>query len=1111
MKDCKKLVKKIFCFVILSALVVSMYQPVFSYAQEESEELQQTQDKNIQNLQQPADNSEEDNQQYDTTKPVIERAESPQQGQTLKAGDTIYLYVYAYDTDSGIKDLEVNAGYENGRPISEEVSYDAEKKCYVWKHVLENISGNKLIITDITATDKVGHTSYKSLIENGEYTIWADVEWQKPEATDVWVKNISFKQNGIRVDETDPLEITVETDKEFGIESVFLTFTHMSSDQHTFSIWLRADESGMLFQNNEHYMSPYEENGIWTLSDIYAMNIPDRPVNLHIDQIALEDYGFSFKKTSVTEIPEEPVNREIPVITKVELDKNGDVVSAGEQVSITVYAEDGQGLLERGTVSFRAVSDINDPKKQVELTYNKEKGAYEGVLMITDEMYPCEWYMESIAIRNTSDNLADDSSHTSGVNYPYYILVKNGSTHVSPTYDLYVDFQVLGADGEWKTAETVHREKIERRQTLREAGITFPNVNAQYPGFTQIGWVDSNGNEITEDSECISASGYMTVYAKYDKRIIDVSYRSVSQDGAALVDSDRMAVPQDQTFGELKKAIEGAAPPQGDYQGITFSGWKLESADAYQENVPLPYKANCSFTARAIYDKNVLVAFYKHPVSNKEWRSKSKAIIYEQGESYGDIIERTIKNAPEVSLNGYQFEKWQYKINGPKHDWLEETKTGDLENYMQIRCVPKFSGYTMILIRQTNLHNKEGKFNYPFYMAKDGTKWEDICKGINVWEAPETLENEKFDKWFYLLPELGSARTVKNGFELTMEAQYLQEPVVGVPAEPTEKDPVINKPTTDIPDTQPPEDVQPGEQQGIQLPAEIISKIAGQIEKTEPGIPIQIDMAGATVIPKEILEAAKGKNNEIVLNMGGYSWTVNGTDIAATDLKSIDLKVVMDTDNIPGKTIRALAGDHPVQQLSLVHQGDFGFKAILTVNVGNEHAGKFGNLYYHDSDGKLVFIDAGEIAPGGNVSLTFSHASDYMIVMSDQKMSQANVPDELAPVRKPGGAQPGGDQNQTGDGGQPGSGNQNPSGNGSQGRPGTDTENPSGNPAANEQDAAKSQTETTGQTQAASNSQSGAQNKSVQTGDETEAVPLVLVSILSLGILICMWKKQKTC
>ena len=201
MKDCKKLVKKIFCFVILSALVVTMYQPVFSYAQEESEELQQMQDKNIQNLQQPADNSEEDNQQYDTTKPVIERAESPQQGQTLKAGDTIYLYVYAYDTDSGIKDLEVNAGYENGRPISEEVSYDAEKKCYVWKHVLENISGNKLIITDITATDKVGHTSYKSLIENGEYTIWTDVEWQKPEATDVWVKNISFKQNGKRVDE----------------------------------------------------------------------------------------------------------------------------------------------------------------------------------------------------------------------------------------------------------------------------------------------------------------------------------------------------------------------------------------------------------------------------------------------------------------------------------------------------------------------------------------------------------------------------------------------------------------------------------------------------------------------------------------------------------------------------------------------------------------------------------------------------------------------------------------------------------------------------------------------------------------------------------------------
>lgn len=82
-----------------------------------------------------------------------------------------------------------------------------------------------------------------------------------------------------------------------------------------------------------------------------------------------------------------------------------------------------------------------------------------------------------------------------------------------------------------------------------------------------------------------------------------------------------------------------------------------------------------------------------------------------------------------------------------------------------------------------------------------------------------------------------------------------------------------------------------------------------------------------------------------------------------------------------------------------MHEGDFGFKASLTVNVGSEHSGQYGNLYYHDSDGKMVFINAGKINPDESVSLEFSHASDYVIVMSDKKMSQADVPAEISPTK----------------------------------------------------------------------------------------------------------------
>jgi hypothetical protein len=51
--------------------------------------------------------------------------------------------------------------------------------------------------------------------------------------------------------------------------------------------------------------------------------------------------------------------------------------------------------------------------------------------------------------------------------------------------------------------------------------------------------------------------------------------------------------------------------------------------------------------------------------------------------------------------------------------------------------------------------------------------------------------------------------------------------------------------------------------------------------------------------------------------------------------------------------------------------------------VGDQYAGQFGNLYYYDSNEKLVFQNAGIIDGDGNVSLEFAHASDYVVVVSE--------------------------------------------------------------------------------------------------------------------------------
>lgn len=110
-----------------------------------------------------------------------------------------------------------------------------------------------------------------------------------------------------------------------------------------------------------------------------------------------------------------------------------------------------------------------------------------------------------------------------------------------------------------------------------------------------------------------------------------------------------------------------------------------------------------------------------------------------------------------------------------------------------------------------------------------------------------------------------------------------------------------------------------------------------------------------------------------------------------------DLEVKFNTGAIPDRIADRVAGDSPVVQLSLTHEGEFGFQASLTFNIGAENAGKFGNLYYYDSDGRMVYMGTDAIPADGNVTFNFSHASDYMVVISDKEMSQKDVPEDLQP------------------------------------------------------------------------------------------------------------------
>lgn len=179
---------------------------------------------------------------------------------------------------------------------------------------------------------------------------------------------------------------------------------------------------------------------------------------------------------------------------------------------------------------------------------------------------------------------------------------------------------------------------------------------------------------------------------------------------------------------------------------------------------------------------------------------------------------------------------------------------------------------------------------------------------------------------------------------------------------------------------------------GQELSDEVVGQVVEAVENAKKDSKVVIKMNGATVVPKETLEALKGKNVNLVLDMGTYSWTINGKDVTAATLKDINLKVTVGSNAIPQKLVDKVANGNEAIQISLAHDGAFGFKADLKLSVGAENKGKTAKLYYYNEDGKLELVQSATVASDGTVVFTFEHASDYVVVLEENDGTEGRTP-----------------------------------------------------------------------------------------------------------------------
>ena len=171
--------------------------------------------------------------------------------------------------------------------------------------------------------------------------------------------------------------------------------------------------------------------------------------------------------------------------------------------------------------------------------------------------------------------------------------------------------------------------------------------------------------------------------------------------------------------------------------------------------------------------------------------------------------------------------------------------------------------------------------------------------------------------------------------------------------------------------------------------------IGDEISNTPPGGTVHVDMNGTTDVPAKIWREIAGKDIVVEFEMGdGISWTVNGQDIpTGGSLSDLNLGISTTANTIPVEIINNITGERYTMQLTLSHNGEFGFRLYLNVEVGLESAGHWANLYYYNLAGNaLEFMAAARIDSAGKAALPFDHASSYAVVIDTENHTPKDNP-----------------------------------------------------------------------------------------------------------------------
>lgn len=150
---------------------------------------------------------------------------------------------------------------------------------------------------------------------------------------------------------------------------------------------------------------------------------------------------------------------------------------------------------------------------------------------------------------------------------------------------------------------------------------------------------------------------------------------------------------------------------------------------------------------------------------------------------------------------------------------------------------------------------------------------------------------------------------------------------------------------------------------------------------------LNVDLRAKLSVPTAVLSAMKGK--EILMNIdlnNGLAWQLKGKAISTvTTPLNLNAKTVRNV--IPKPLVDKTARGRLNYQIQIPSRADFGLTATFVPKFKLEYYGKFANLFYYNKRAnRLEFIRYSPIEDNGYAYLDINHASEYLLVVSDEPM-----------------------------------------------------------------------------------------------------------------------------